>query len=137
MRSVPADATPQERAAAHRHNLAVLMIADEHRVDDLAVLLHEANVTRSRFRLGDIPSSAALIEVLDTISAPLLWITGERDPMSAPLRDRRRQVVSATRPDAEFVEVLGAGHWAAYERDDVVNPLLTNRFAVALAGPSV
>ncbi len=132
LQAVPADGSGLERAAAHRHNLAVLMIADERRVDDLAVLLHEANVKRSRFRYGDVPSSTALLEVLDSIDAPLLWITGERDRLSAGFRDGGREIVQTVRPDVELVEVPGAGHWAAYERDDVVGPLLVNRLAAAL-----
>ncbi len=137
LRAVPANGTWPERAAAHRHNLAALMIADEQRVDDLAVLLHEANVTRSRFRYGDLPSSTALIEELGSISAPLLWITGERDRLSAGFRASGRQMVQAIRPDVDFVEVPGAGHWAAYERDDVVSPLLVERFtAILRPGPA-
>jgi pimeloyl-ACP methyl ester carboxylesterase len=72
------------------------------------------------------------VEVLGSIRAPLLWVTGERDAFAAGVQDRRRQVVLAARPDAELVEVPDAGHWAAYERHDVVGPLLVDRLAVAL-----
>jgi pimeloyl-ACP methyl ester carboxylesterase len=96
------------------------------------VALHDENVARSRFRLGDVPSTRALAEVLAAIRAPLLWITGDRDIYSAGVHDRRRDVVLAARPDAELVEVPDAGHWAAYERADLVNPLLVDRLSAVL-----
>lgn len=132
LRAVPPDASWEERSVAHRHNLAALMLADECRADELAAVLHEANVAHSRFRLGDVPSSPALVDVLGGIRAPLLWITGERDAFSDGLQDRRVELVRAVRPDAELVNVPGAGHWAAYERPDAVNPLLLDRLATAL-----
>jgi pimeloyl-ACP methyl ester carboxylesterase len=135
LRAVPRDASWPERAAAHRHNLAALMLADVRRADALAVVLHEANVARSRFRLGDVPSSPALVEVLDAIRAPLLWVTGSHDAFAAGLHDRRREVVRAACPHAEQVDVPDAGHWAAYERPDVVNPMLARRLADALPPP--
>ena len=55
-----------------------------------------------------------------------------RDVYAAGVQDRRRQVVLAARPDAELVDVPDAGHWAAYDRHDVVSPLLVDRLAVAL-----
>jgi pimeloyl-ACP methyl ester carboxylesterase len=64
LRGLPREATGEERSAAHRHYLTALMIADERRAGELAVALHEMNVTRSRFRLGDVPESPALVEVL-------------------------------------------------------------------------
>ena len=132
LRPVVPGASWEERSAAHRHNLAALMLADERRADELAAVLHEANVTRSRFRMGEVPSSRALVEVLGRIDVPLLWITGERDVFSRGVEERRRQVVLGVRPDAEVVDVPGAGHWAAYERPDVVNPLLVDRLGEAL-----
>jgi pimeloyl-ACP methyl ester carboxylesterase len=136
LRAVARDADAHQRAEAHRHNLRALMLADASRADDLAVRLHAANVSRSRFRMGEVPSSRAVVEVLGLIPAPLLWITGERDIFAAGVQDRREQVVRAARPDAELLEVPEAGHWAAYERPDVVNPALLDRLAGALGGVS-
>lgn len=131
-RSAPRDAPWEERLAAHRSTLAALMLADERRADELAAVLHEANVTRSRFRMGDVPTSNALVEVLGGLRAPLLWITGQRDAFAAGIEERRAAVVRSLRPDAELVEVPDAGHWAAYERPDVVNPLLLEHLNRAL-----
>jgi pimeloyl-ACP methyl ester carboxylesterase len=132
LRAVRPDADWAGRAAAHRHNLTTLMLADERSADELAIVLHDANVSRSRFRLGQVPASSTLVEVLGSIGAPLLWITGERDAYSSGVEDERRRVVMGARPDAELVEVPGAGHWAAYEAPDVVNPLLVDRLGQAL-----
>jgi pimeloyl-ACP methyl ester carboxylesterase len=132
LRAVPRDGTWEDRAAAHRHNLAALMLGDDRCADELAAVLHETNVTRNRFRMGDVPSSSALLEVLGSIGAPLLWITGERDAMATGLQHRRRRILQGVRPDAVLVEIPDAGHWAAYERPEVVNPLLLDRLAEAL-----
>lgn len=136
LRAVPRDAGWDERSAAHRHNLGALMLAGEGAADDLATVLHEVNVSRNRFRMGELPESPALVEVLGGISAPLVWITGERDAFAAGQHHRRREVVRGARPDAEFVDVPDAGHWAAYERPDVVNPLLVERLTEAFARTS-
>jgi pimeloyl-ACP methyl ester carboxylesterase len=135
LRAAPRQAPWEERSAAHRHNLAALMLAEPDRADELAAVLHEHNVRHNRFRLGDVPSTSALVDVLGTTTAPLLWITGQRDSFAAGVQSRRRELVLAARPDAELVEVPDSGHWAAYERPDVVNPLLLDRFNRALAGP--
>lgn len=134
LRAAPRDGSWEERAAAHRHNLAAFMLADDRSADELAAVLHEMNVTRSRFRMGDVPSSRALVEVLGGIRAPLLWITGGCDAMASGLQERRREILQSVRPDADLVEVPDAGHWAAYERPEVVNPLLVGRLAEALGG---
>lgn len=132
LRAVRRGAPWEERSLAHRHNLAALMLAEERSADELSAVLHEENVNHSTFRMGDVPSSPALVEVLGAIPAPLLWITGARDVFSMGLQEQRAELVRAARPDAELVEVPGAGHWAAYERPEIVNSLLLDRLGRAL-----
>ena len=125
---VATDTTEAQRLAAHRHNLAVLMIADPAKVDDLAVRLHDRNVARARFRTVE-PSSTTLADALPAVRAPLTAISGGRDAFARGSGERRTRLLSTLVPGCEVAEIAGAGHWAMYEEPDAVNELLVDRLA--------
>jgi pimeloyl-ACP methyl ester carboxylesterase len=109
---------------AHRANLAILMIADPTRIDDLAVALQSDNVRRARFRSGDIPTSDALVRVLPSVRARVTAIYASRDSFIGGDVETRRRVLTALRPDLDFRVLDGAGHWAIYETAEPANAML-------------
>lgn len=104
-----------ERLAAHRFNLAALMIADPARIDDLAIGIQEWNTRHARLRSRGFANTALLKEALARSSAPLTAIWGERDQIALGNLPLRCAAVREARPDAAFAIIPGAGHWTAYE----------------------
>lgn len=115
---------PEARRAAHRSNLATLMIADPSRIDDLAILVQEANAERSRFNTRPVARTEPLSDAIDGIDVPLAAIWGERDQLAAPFFEERRDWIKGLDPDAPFVIVPDAGHWVQYEAPDAFNAAL-------------
>ena len=113
--------------AALRHNLEAHMIADPQQVDDVAMAVHEAGCTRTRFRSKELSLSRSLVDTMAGVEAPVLTIYGEHDVTATPT-----QAVSALtrpRPHWQCVVEPGAGHWVQYERAAQVNLRLASWFA--------
>jgi pimeloyl-ACP methyl ester carboxylesterase len=113
-----------ERREVHRHNLGALMFHDPRNVDDGAVRLHEANIARSRLRIGGWPDSDALLRGLARSRVPVHAFWGEFDAFAYPHVRERGDAVRDLRPDADVRVVRGAGHWVQYEAADAVNAML-------------
>jgi 2-hydroxy-6-oxonona-2,4-dienedioate hydrolase len=113
-----------ERLAVHRRNLAVLMIADPGRIDELAVYLQSRNAPRARVKSRRFSRSDTLVRALPHVRAPIDGIWGERDRTAYPHLDERARVIRHFDPMARFEVVPDAGHWVAYEAADRFNPLL-------------
>ena len=107
--------------AAHRANLAALMIADPEKIDEIAILIQKANAERSRHDTRPIVRVKPLTRLLDEIDVPLAAIWGERDHLAAPDFDVRRAWLAKRDPDAPFMLIPEAGHWVQYEAPDVFN----------------
>jgi pimeloyl-ACP methyl ester carboxylesterase len=116
--------TGENRIAAHRHNLATLMIADPARIDALALRIQAWNSDHTRLRSSGLVPEGALREALRDVTAPLNVIYGERDAIVYPFMDERTALYHALRPDVTMRVVPGAGHWVAFEAADAVNALL-------------
>lgn len=116
--------------ALHRENLQRMMLHDPARIDALAVDIQLANTGRARIRSGRIPQGDTLARALRTMKVPVCAIWGAEDvTVGAQLREREALFRSLPHCRA-FTAVAGAGHWVAYERPDIVNPLLLESFAV-------
>jgi 2-hydroxy-6-oxonona-2,4-dienedioate hydrolase len=113
-----------ERRAVHRRNLASLMIKDPSRIDDLAVLVQEANAERSRLKTRPVAHREPLSQAIDGAGVRLAAIWGEHDQLSAPFFEERRGWLRARDPDAAFVIIPDAGHWVQYEVPDAFNAAL-------------
>jgi pimeloyl-ACP methyl ester carboxylesterase len=116
--------TNDEIESAHRENLAILMLADPASIDDLAIRLQIDNVTRARFKSGDIPTSDAFLRALPAIRARIVAIFSSRDAFVGPTLEARRRLLAALRPDLEFRALEGPGHWAIYEAAPQTTALL-------------
>jgi pimeloyl-ACP methyl ester carboxylesterase len=118
------DKAGEARIAAHRFNLASLMIADPARIDDLAIAIQEWNTVHARFRSRGFANAALLKEALARTTAPLTAIWGERDQIALGQLPLRCAAVREARPDAAFALIPGAGHWVAYEAPEAFNAAL-------------
>lgn len=112
--------TPEELEAAHRENLAILMLADRRKVDPLALYLQTVNTRRARTPSRPISRTPALRDVLGDIRAPFTGIYGEHDITAKPDVEARGQVLRDFQSEARFFVVPDAGHWVQYEAPDVV-----------------
>lgn len=129
LRRAGRDMAPDEIAAAHRHNLAVLMFGDPARIDALAVHVQAENVRTARGRAGGFPASDSLRQVLPRVTARLYGIWGERDAFATPYLAEREDLLRSLHPELRFHVVAGAGHWTPYEAADSVNGLLLDVLA--------
>jgi pimeloyl-ACP methyl ester carboxylesterase len=129
MRKMRSTMTPEEMLHVHRHNLGVIMFGDHGRIDPLALHIQQRNTRKARIRSNTIPRGDSLAAVLRSISIPVTGIFGEKDATAGPYMQDRRDVFESLPHCRGFHVVDGAGHWAQYERPDLVNPLLIEALA--------
>ncbi|MDO9460820.1 MAG: alpha/beta fold hydrolase [Alphaproteobacteria bacterium] len=120
---LPQGGTQEELAAAHRHNLAAIMLHDPAKIDDLAMHVQAINAPRTRVLSPEHAMSEKLLNALREIPARVCSIWGEFD-ISSPHLQHRRDVIADVHPSAEFYIIPGAGHWVQYEAADETNALL-------------
>ncbi|MDE2515559.1 MAG: alpha/beta fold hydrolase [Rhodospirillales bacterium] len=117
------------RVAAHRHNLAALMIADPAKIDAAALEIQDWNTRHARLRTPLISRSPALYEALGAIRAPLAGIYGACDATCLPDLAARATVFRERQPGATFEVIEGAGHWVQYEAADAYAAALRRSLA--------
>ncbi len=113
-------ASTSDRDAVHRTNLASLMIANVHAIDDLAVTIQRQNTELARLSGAEVTREPAPVHALRESTARIGVIVGERDP-TVSLDRGNRQRLAETLPRLEIHAVPGAGHWVQYEAHDEVN----------------
>jgi 2-hydroxy-6-oxonona-2,4-dienedioate hydrolase len=124
LKRVPLGASIEEALATHRHNLAVLMIADPAKIDELAVYIQSENAPRGRVRSRRFSRADTLVRALPLVTARLDGIWGGRDATAYPHLDERARTLRSFQPEARFEVIAGAGHWVQYEAAEEFNPLL-------------
>ncbi len=113
------------RLAAHRANLATLMVHDPTKIDDFTLYLQQSNAERTRLRTRRLPrDNNPLAEALANTRVPLAGIWGENDVTAAPYLDDRRTFLQALRPHVPFHLVPGVGHWVQFEGAGAFNAIL-------------
>ena len=117
-------AAEEERLAAHRHNLGVLMIHKTESIDPLAVYLQSRNAERARLRSKTIPPRGDRKQLLTMHPRPLAGIWGAEDAMSRDYLAERQAALMEIDPDCAFAIIPGAGHWVPYEAADEFNAAL-------------
>jgi pimeloyl-ACP methyl ester carboxylesterase len=120
------DKAGAERIDAHRRNLKRGMIAEDGKIDPLAIQLNDENVALTRLRLTAEFRRAQrpLIEVLRDVQVPVNGLWGTADQWSRERYVDRAALLRETQKDARIAFVEGAGHWSAYEAADAVNRFL-------------
>ncbi len=121
--------TAVEIAELQRVNLAILMFADETRIDDLAVYLQCENAGRARVKSRQFAPTGALFHLLPQIAAPIGGIWGEYDVTAYPYLAERGALLREIQPAARFDVIAGAGHWVQYEAAEAFNSRLLTHLA--------
>lgn len=116
--------TDDDRVGLHRATLAMLMIANPDRIDQLALELQAENVRRSRFRSRTYATSDGIAQALPHVSATLTAIWGEHDQIALPSVAARLAVLRQHHPELREVVIPDAGHWVMYEQADAFNRAL-------------
>ncbi|HVB67466.1 MAG TPA: alpha/beta fold hydrolase [Acetobacteraceae bacterium] len=119
----------EERVAAHRTNLARLMIADPARIDALALAIQDWNTRHSRLKTPQISRGTWLADALPAVRCPVAGIWGSRDAPSLPDISARERALRVLRPELRFRLIDGAGHWVAYEQAAAFNATLAELMA--------
>jgi pimeloyl-ACP methyl ester carboxylesterase len=112
---------PAQRMAAHRGNLAALMLHKPEAIDDLAVALQAANVPRDRMHRRRLAMTDILARTLPTLVCPVDAIYGEQDALYCDVLPALREKIATPPKFGELVLVPGAGHWVQYEAAESVN----------------
>ncbi len=113
-----------EREAAHRTNLARLMIANPANIDELALLIQDWNTRHSRLKSPAISRGTWLRDALAVVRCQVNGIYGSRDAPALPDIGAREAVMRALQPGLQFRLIEGAGHWVAYEAAPTFNKTL-------------
>lgn len=114
----------EARAAAHRSNLAILMLANPARIDALAMRIQAWNSDHARLHSRNLVPAGSLRDTLPLIRTRVTMIYGARDAIAFPFLDQREALLRASLPEARFATVPGAGHWVQFEAPEAVDALL-------------
>lgn len=112
------------REAAHRANLAALMIAEPSHIDAQALAIQAWNSDHARLRSVGLSTSTALLDRLSAVSAKLCALWGMRDAVAIDTLEQRVQALRGMQPAAEIHLIPQAGHWLAYEAAEQFNAIV-------------
>jgi pimeloyl-ACP methyl ester carboxylesterase len=119
-----------ELDAVHRENLARLMLAKSASIDDLALAIHAANLSRDRMRMRRISRTDILLRTLPGIRCPVFGIWGEEDVLYRGVQHLLAPALAAAPDFRGLTMIPGAGHWVQFEDA----PAFDRALAEALAG---
>jgi len=114
-------ASEEEKIAAHRHNLRMLMIHDPTKIDALAIHMQKINAEHSRVRGKHVSHTGTLAEALAGFTGRLAGIWGEHDASAVPYLAERCEKLQQLQPQATFDVFPGVGHWVQYEEAERFN----------------
>lgn len=123
--------TVEERNAAHRRNIEIMMLADPANIDDLALHIQSENAARARLNIDIINKDASHTRVTPHLKCELAAIWGERDSVIGPYMHQRTSWLQSHHPDARHIIIPVAGHWCLYE-----DPEASNRALLELLQPA-
>jgi 2-hydroxy-6-oxonona-2,4-dienedioate hydrolase len=117
--------SPEGQAQVHRHNLMALMLERPESLDELALALHTANVTRDRVIRRRLSSTDIVARTLPKLQARVSAIYGEHDALyRGRLPDLHAAMQSLPKHPGTWHIVPGAGHWVQYEAAESFNAAL-------------
>ncbi len=117
------------KLAAHRSNLAALMLHGEAAIDDLALRTHAANLPRDRMRGRKLAMSDILKQKLPGFRCPVDAIYGREDVLYRDKLPQLEAVLRSCPGFGELVLVPDAGHWVQYEAAETFNRTLLRLLA--------
>ncbi|WP_313296957.1 alpha/beta hydrolase [Diaphorobacter sp.] len=108
---------PEAQLAAHRFNLAALMLRDTALIEGEALALHVGNVVRDRMQRRRLAHTDILARSLPQVHCPVHAIYGESDSLYKEWISALEQAYAKAAPDFRgFALIPEAGHWVQYER---------------------
>jgi 2-hydroxy-6-oxonona-2,4-dienedioate hydrolase len=110
-----------ERTAAHRHNLASLMLWSEAAIDPLAIHIQSTNAARSRINSGPFSRGDVLLEPLSRVKSPVDGIWGRHDSTCFGRLAEIGPILRRTYSGANLEVIESAGHWVLYEQAGAFN----------------
>jgi pimeloyl-ACP methyl ester carboxylesterase len=117
--------SPQDQEQVHRHNLMALMLERSESLDDLALALHTANVTRDRVTRRRLSSTDIVARTLPQLQARVSAIYGENDALyRGRLPELQAALQSLPAHAGTWHTLPGAGHWVQYEAAESFNAAL-------------
>ena len=117
-------ADPAQRDAAHRHNLAALMLYRQDAITETALRLHVANVLRDRMKGRSLSRTDALARALSGLRCPVHAIYGSEDALYQGQMDALEAVLRQAGNFQALRRIAAAGHWVQFERADAFNEAL-------------
>jgi pimeloyl-ACP methyl ester carboxylesterase len=116
--------TEAERMAAHRANLAAMMLAREESITPLATGLQAGNATRDRLRKRNSGRMEQLEHVLMRVRCPIHAIYGSEDVFYRERFPALRAAFDRMPAFAGLTVLQGSGHWVAFEDAEGTNAAL-------------
>lgn len=117
------DMPEEEQVRLRRHNLGILMFADEANIDPLADHIQEINMARNRIRSRPISLSDRLSRTFPLIKGRINLIWGSEDVTAVGFFEPRHAALKAIQPEAGIAMRDGVGHWVQYEDAEWFNPV--------------
>ena len=117
-------ADPAQRDAAHRNNLAALMLYRQDAITETALRLHVANVLRDRMKGRSLSRTDALARALSGLRCPVHAIYGSEDALYQGQMDALEAVLRQAGNFQALRRIAAAGHWVQFERADAFNEAL-------------
>ena len=114
--------SPQAQEQVHRHNLMALMLERPESLDELALALHTANVTRDRVTRRRLSSTDIVARTLPKLQAKVSAIYGEQDALyRGRLPELQAAMQGLSSQWGHWQTVTGAGHWVQFEDAPMFN----------------
>ena len=113
-----------QREAAFRHNLRLLMLANDSSIDELALDLYVRCLKQDRLTRRRIARTDILLRTMPDIRAPVFATWGAEDVLA---RGRFDVLEAGLRraPDVRELKLIpAAGHWAQFEQAKVFDAML-------------
>ena len=113
--------TEEELNTAQRHNLSVMMIHKQEKIDDMAINLQTLNTKGAKVRSLEIVASHDLPNRILNISQPIDIIWGEFDVTLINGIDDAQNRMKELIPDIKFHIIQNSGHWIQFEEYEKFN----------------
>ena len=113
--------TEEELNTAQRHNLSVMMIHKQEKIDDMAINVQTLNTRGAEVRSLDIVASHDLPNRILNISQPIDIIWGEFDVTLINGIDDAQNRMKELIPDVKFHIIQNSGHWIQFEEYEKFN----------------
>lgn len=120
---------PAAVLAAHRSNLATLMLYRDEAIDELALAIQSSNVPRDRMHRRKLAMTDIVLQTLPKLSCPVDAIYGQEDALYRGMQEQLKPLLARAPKFGELVMVPGAGHWVQYEAAEATDAALLRLLA--------